>query len=317
MAIPKGLKPMKAFSGEWTMAQLEPLLPVYISPKLDGERSLAVNGAALSSSLKPVKNKHVQAMYKEWELHGLDGELVVGSPTARNPDTGVSIVRNNTRRGIGPIEGEPDFKLYVFDRWDRVGEVFKYVVNRKFGVRAYDDCPFIEIVPQILCNSIKEVEDREQRFLEQGYEGAVISSIDKGYKFNRSTWNEFAAGNGMIKLKRFVDAEAEVLEAFPLERNGNEAKTNALGHTERSTAKAGKVVDPLYLGKVRVRDIKTGVVFHVGTGWTADERRELMARADELPGKIMTYKHFPQGAKDAPNLPIFLAWRSRDDMTAH
>jgi hypothetical protein len=56
------------------------------------------------------------------------------------------------------------------------------------------------------------------------------------YKFGRSTRKE----GYLLKLKRFCDSEAEVIGVVELMHNGNEAKTNALGRTERSTRKAGK-----------------------------------------------------------------------------
>jgi hypothetical protein len=45
----------------------------------------------------------------------------------------------------------------------------------------------------------------------------------------------------------------------------------------------------------RVRDIKTGVGFGIGTGFTAQDRVEMF---DHRPlGILAKYKHFPVGAK--------------------
>ncbi len=53
------------------------------SPKLDGIRCTIQEGGAYSKSLKLIRNKHVQSLLANNEhLGGLDGELIVGSPTA-------------------------------------------------------------------------------------------------------------------------------------------------------------------------------------------------------------------------------------------
>ena len=59
--------------------------PCYVSPKLDGIRGLLYNGRTLSRSLKDIPNKHVSVRYSREEQHGLDGEFIVGNPTA--PDS--------------------------------------------------------------------------------------------------------------------------------------------------------------------------------------------------------------------------------------
>src|SRR3972149_6856806 len=56
--------------------------PVLASPKLDGVRAIVVNGHVLSRSLKPIPNISVQAKYSR--LKGYDGELIIGSPTAKD-----------------------------------------------------------------------------------------------------------------------------------------------------------------------------------------------------------------------------------------
>ena len=111
-----------------------------------------------------------------------------------------------------------------------------------------------------------------------------------------------------------MDSDAEVLSAFELEHNENEAKTNALGRTERSTAKAGKVLSGL-MGGLNVRDCVTGVEFAIGTGFDANDRKVLWEQRDTLPGKLLKYKFFPSGSKDKPRHPVFLDWRSKEDMS--
>jgi len=82
-------------------------LPVYISRKLDGIRTLSTD-QFVSRSLKPIRNKYIQSLFKP-EFYGLDGELIVGDPGAKN-------VFQVSSSGIMSSDGEPDAKYYVFDR---------------------------------------------------------------------------------------------------------------------------------------------------------------------------------------------------------
>ena len=95
--------------------------------------------------------------------------------------------------------------------------------------------------------------------------------------------------------------------------NGNEAQTNELGRTKRSSAKAG-LLGKETLGAFRVRDVVSGVEFSVGTGLTAAERQRYWDGRGHLIGSLVKYKFFPVGVKVAPRHPVFLGFRDRSDL---
>ena len=132
----------------------------------------------------------------------------------------------------------------------------------------------------------------------------MIRDISGLYKFGRSTAKEGILG----KVKRFADAEAEIVGIEELHRNGNAAEINALGHTERSTAAAG-LVPAGTLGALIVRAEGFAESFKIGTGYTAAQRDSLWADRASLPGRLVKFKHQPAGAKDAPRFPVFLGFR--------
>jgi DNA ligase-1 len=68
------------------------------------------------------------------------------------------------------------------------------------------------------------------------------------------------------------------------------------------------------LGGFNVRDLKTGVEFSVGSGFTADMKAEYWQVRDNLIGTLIKYKFFPSGGKDKPRHPIFLGFRDRRDV---
>lgn len=280
--------------------------PLIASPKLDGVRAIIGKDGVLARSLKPIPNRHVQKLLKGLPV-GLDGELLAGDPTA--PDVyrkTVSMVMSDDK----PIDG---LAFHVFDiqedqpwesRWDHVYDVWA-ALDVSFPVR---------LVRQIRVPSLRELLDLEARWIGAGYEGAILRKPGSPYKHGRSTARE----GFLLKVKRFVDAEAVVIGVTELMHNGNEAKTNALGHTERSHKKAG-LVGAGVMGTLVVRDCKTGVDFEIGTGFTAQDRADIWqswsGREEMLPEwPLCKYKHFPSGAKDKPRHPVFLGWRDRIDL---
>jgi DNA ligase-1 len=67
------------------------------------------------------------------------------------------------------------------------------------------------------------------------------------------------------------------------------------------------------LGALIVKDVKTGVEFNVGTGFTAEERAGIWKQKDTLIWKLITYEYLPYGVKDKPRHPVFISWRLEED----
>lgn len=270
-------------------------LPMLASPKIDGIRCMIVSGVAVSRNLKPIRNRYVQQCLAGLP-HGLDGELVVGQPGGEG-------VFRRTSSGVMSIKGEPDFTFWVFDNFD-VGGGFE----ERFASLS-EQHPRVRIVPHYAIESHEALEEFEAKTLEHGFEGVMLRKPSGPYKWGRSSKSE----GYLLKLKRFVDAEAEVLGAVELRHNHNVAKRNMLGRLERSSAKAGKVAGGV-LGALLVRDIVTGVEFRIGGGFTQKEREQLWKQRRSLVGRLAKYKYFAGGVKTAPRFPIFLGFRDRADM---
>jgi DNA ligase-1 len=272
----------------------------------------------LSRSLKPLPNARVQTIYYGLP-ESLDGELLAGSPYA--PDV--------YRKTVSMVMSE-DVKIDGLTYWlfDLQGEgpfTERYLKLKAIAHGLKARGARVELVPQVVVSSLDELLNLEAQWVGQGYEGAILRSPKSPYKHGRSTVKE----GFLLKLKRFVDAEAVVIGVTELMHNGNEAKTNALGHTERSHKKEGMVPTGT-MGTLVVRDTNTEVVFEIGTGFTAAEREVLFPRRpkqigvteDKCPvfeapgahqGSLAKYKHFPSGAKDKPRHPVFLGWRDPRD----
>jgi DNA ligase-1 len=224
-------------------------------------------------------------------------------------------------------DGTPDVTYYAFDLWNRPADS---LLMRE--VRLGDILPPGGLASQwkVLWSSVlytvAEVERYEAKALAQGYEGLILRDPDGLYKFGRSTMRE----QGMMKLKRFVDEEAEVLGVYEEMRNDNVAKKNELGRTARSSHQenlVGKGTAGGFLLLLR------GTTFKCGTGLTDAEAARWWALRDprplemkletetltyyvlRKPGAWVKFKHFPVGAKDKPRHPVYLGPRAGWDMS--
>lgn len=281
-------------------------LPVYVQPKLDGFRCLANSGTALSRTLKPLPNLYIQRFFAKYhELHGFDGEIMVGHPTAAG-------TFRNTASGVMTEGGNPAFQYHVFDVWNNPH--FKFVDRKAYihGIlEDYEDTfvtGVVKIVETTLVNSLKSLEELEAHYVELGYEGVILRSPDGLYKAGRSTTNE----GWLIKLKRFEDAEATIIGFVELESNQNVATKDALGLTKRSSHKANMM--PMdTLGKLQVRN-KAGQEFGIGSGFDMATRNEIWANQEKWLGKTITYKYpLADGGYDVPRHAVYKGLRAEID----
>lgn len=274
--------------------------PLLLSPKLDGLRCVLTRGSALSRSLKPFRNSFVQSQLQELAFLDIDGELIVGSPTAGH-------VLGRTQSGIMATTGEPDFKLYAFDKFSFPFESFK---QRLVELSRACVHPRVTILPQTLISSQEELALWEQQYIDEGYEGVILRCPDSHYKYGRATANE----NSMWKVKRFVDGEAFVESILEGEENLNEATTNALGLTERATRKEYRVGNR-QVGTLICKDLATGETMNVSPGrLTQVERRFYFAKPEKLLRRIIKYKAFDYGALNTSRFRTFQAFRDEIDM---
>jgi DNA ligase-1 len=307
----KQFRPMLASPAD--MSKLR--FPLWLSPKLDGIRALVINGIVMSRSLKPIPNQHVQELFGH--LEGYDGELIVGSPTDKD-------CFRNTTSGVMSRDGKPDVNYHVFDRHDLTACTWE---ARYRSVAFHPD---IVPVTHYLVHDHESIEEYENVYLMQGYEGVMLRDPNGPYKNGRSTAKE----GWLLKVKRFEDSEALVLGMEEKLHNGNEATIGELGQTKRTSHQENLV--PLdTMGALIVRDLKTGVEFNIGTGFTDEERSwwwdtgGMDVTCDEQvtvqnngsrllqfaqPYLIVKYKFFASGSKDKPRFPSYEGIRHKEDM---
>lgn len=292
------LRPMLAANSEAEPGQAPKGLtyPLLVSPKLDGIRALRYNGKLVSRTLKPIPSEQAQRITAHLP-DGIDGELIAGDPWKDPFIRTTSAVR---RRDSNDLE----LRYHIFDNFMAPGGFYER------HLLLPDSTEFVRVVPHTFVNTPEELLAMEQEFLNQGFEGLMIRSKNGPYKFNRSTLRE----GYLLKLKRFVDSEAIVLSCYERMHNGNEAETNELGRTERSSRKEGLEPTGL-LGGFHVRDVNKeseffGVEFDVPASTIPMlELGPMWKQRKSHEGKILVYKYFMSGAKDRPRHPVFKWWR--------
>lgn len=284
------------------------ILPVYGSIKYDGIRCLVKDGTPLSRKLLPIPNPHIQCILSDTSLNGLDGEIIVGEANAEN-------VFNKTQSVVmSKREEVVDFKFYVFDIFD--ADEMPYMERLAQLLLRHSQLPeylrnVVEFVRSDFYTRWEDIEGAERAYVAAGYEGMILRHPGMPYKFGRSTKRE----QGMLKLKRFVDAEAEIIGFQELEHNNNEAGVDELGNTKRSKQKDGMVAGDT-LGALICRDLESGVEFGIGTfkGLTMADRKAIWNARDRYFGRIVKYSYFPVGVKEAPRSPKFIGFRDKADL---
>lgn len=302
-------KPMLAASMENSkgekMSLSDLVYPLGASIKLDGIRCLRVGGQTLSRSFKQIPNKYIQSQMANL-IDGLDGELVT-----YNTD-GTVRQFSEVQGDIMRQDGEPNFKFEIFDYVkDELKKPYTERIKDLMNISASLPA-FCKLVLPTIVQSEDELLNYEVQAIKDGHEGIMTRSLDGGYKCGRSTFKS----QDLIKIKRFVDSEALIIGLEEKLHNANEATTDELGRTKRSSAKSG-LIPAGTLGALLVRDVHDGREFGIGTGkGLNDELKQLIwDNQDAYLGKIVKYQYQEAGTKDNPRIPSFQGFRDPRDMS--
>jgi DNA ligase-1 len=272
--------------------------PYIATPKIDGIRFLMVSGVAVSRTFKPIRNNHIQSLLAQYLPDGIDGELTSGN---NFQDSTSAIMR---------IEGEPEFKVWIFDYVDpKSPDILPYYLRmlQLGNINISQELNY----EKLLGTNIKTEDDLiaiDKIYLESGYEGTMLRDPNGTYKFGRSTVNE----NILLKVKHFIDDEGLLVNVHEKMSNQNELGVDELGHAKRSSALDGMV--PMDTAGSLVVNGSYGEV-KIGSGLDDKLREYIWTNKEKLIGKVyVKYKFFPHGVKNLPRHPVFIGFRDPDDM---
>lgn len=250
------------------------LWPVITQPKLDGVRcrlSDFKHRLLLSSTGQVIHSvPHIAELVRVLGLDRiLDGELYCHGLDFEDINSIVS-------RTVNLHEDYKKIEYHVFDYIDSsIKQAQRMIELANWKIPKV--VTSIKIVPSKLACSFDQVFDQYQQYLEEGYEGIIVRSIDGTYVERRST--------NVMKFKpkksdsyRIVGYQEEV------DKNGEPKGT---------------------LGAL-VCDDTCGGTFNVGSGFTAHQRKTYWKVKDQLVDTwvFIEYQHITKEQK--PRFPIFM-----------
>lgn len=314
-----GFKPMLAC--DWHEDKLK--FPLLVQPKIDGVHTINRHGKLLGRSLKPHENKYVTAKFSKPEYHGFCGEMISG--TDPSSEDLCRITSGDLRRHTG----EPKVTWYLFDYVTEETKNLSYT-QRILALEDYVDTNLVndpntinmEIIYTSEVNNINELLQFEDQYLHLGYEGVILRDPGAAYKYGRCGKTFM----GCWRIKRFIEEEFIVDKIVEGQHNANEATTNELGRTERSTHQENMQPNGLVGGMIGrllkdVKDPQTGKVLIpkneeilVSPGkMDHSMRKHYFENQHELLGTVCKFKMFPKGIKDKPRFPTWECIRNAND----
>lgn len=309
------IKPMLA--EDWDESKVR--FPLLAQPKIDGVRALNFEGSLTGRSLKRHKNRFTTELYSRAEYIGFDGEMAAAHEC--DPD-----LCRLTTSALNTIENSPRTLWHLFDYVTSETIALPYTVRLQYLHRHVEQLRSnghdrLQIVPTYHIANLEQLIRMDDMWLDSGYEGTIIRDPNGMYKQGRSTVRE----GGLLRIKRFIEAEALVLSVIEGETNLNEAKTNELGYIERSTHQCNMVPNGM-VGSLRCMVLKdvfdrgkllfeSGQEIVVGAGRMPHEDRiRYFLHQSLIVGQVVKFKTFPKGVKDKPRFPTFQTIRAQSDM---
>jgi len=264
---------------------------LYASDKEDGIRCLIhPTLGPVTQTMKPIRNNWVRALLDHDYAAGLDGELVAVTSDGR--DLGF----NDTQSAIMSIEGRPEFEFRVFDCFTGLYDPYRKRLAQAFDIVETLGQP-CRLLAQKLCRGVIDIARAEASALRRGKEGIMLRQPGGWYKEGRSTLDE----GYLLKVKRFTDDEALVIDIEEEMENCNPATRDAGGLQRRSKHQAGlkgKGMVGKLVCKWRTSTIK------IGSGMTEARKITWWNHPEQIIGKTITFKYQEHGMKDLPRTPI-------------
>lgn len=303
----QGFKPLLAVPVE------DFVFPAYASIKIDGIRGCVLPEPGLvSRKILPIPNAYIRSLLTMPALWHHDGEIL--TYTSGKMDN-----FNLVQSKVMSEDGSPEFLYYMFDHFE-------------FPERRFEDrmplikqgVAFTKRVNQILVRDMAELLALEAQAIADGWEGLIVRSRDGRYKFGRSTAKEGI----LLKMVKKQRAEAVIVGTYERMHNANEATTDALGNTKRSSHQDNKVgrddlggLNLLWDGMVSGH-LFSGVVipsggavpFDCGTGFDDATREKFWKIRDQLIGQIITFEFRGVGTNSKPRFPAFIGLRDERDL---
>ena len=240
--------------------------PCIVSPKLDGIRAVFYKGELYTRNQKVIRGvDHIKKQLFNFALEGisLDGELMVpGIPFQKS--SGMIRSFNETPEAVYYVFDIPSHPGNQEDRLRKLEELEEFMGGN------------LVLVPHVICNESKHIQQMYKSFRAQGFEGAMVKAIDGLYENKRSS--------NWLKMKEVETYDVECVGFF----EGKGRLTGTLG---------GIIVE---LDGVRIR---------VGGGFSDQDRDHIWRCRDQYRGTVCEIASQEMTPSGSLRHPRFITWR--------
>ena len=275
---------------KFELKRIKDMETVYVEPKLDGIRCFAIveNGSAklFARSGKLISNfdSTIGAALGELGDGCYDGELM--------GEDFVALMRQAYRKDNAKID---DAYLSLFDylplcEWKSGNVVMstkaRYAnLKRKVGslnlrelITKPDEPLYLNVVERHeVPAGVDDIMALHHKFVQEGYEGAMVKTIDAPYRFGRSY--------DVMKVKEFHDVDLPIV-----------------GLEEGTGRHTGK------LGAVKIN--YNGVIVKVGSGFSDEEREQVWNDRENFMGRIIEVRYQEVTPDGSLRFPTFVCFRN-------
>lgn len=292
--------------------------------KIDGVRASKFQPFLHGRSMDPFKNSAVVAKFSGPEYAHLDGEMTInGWLHAGEVPEGESLCslttglmnRAKIKKGEDALPDNVVWNLFDYLHPSCSGRPYLERYQALDVWLAQTELTHVRQLPFVWINDQAEAEAFIEDCLSLGFEGAIFRDPTALHKSGRAD----KKSNDFWRHKPVSDKDAIVTGCYEAEENLNEAKTNSLGRTERSSHKENKVGKGM-LGGFFATDVATGKPIKVPAGAMKHDERVsvwqawLADQASQI-GRGFKYTSLDFGTIDQPRQARWTSWRAVEDMS--
>jgi len=278
----KVILPMLAKSYEKEIEKVDWKKAVFIQPKLDGMRCLAIlkDGEVTLISRKgkiidtvPHINNALVELSKTTNVV-LDGELYAHGKTFQE---NMRLLKKN--RGLETEE----ILYHIYDTVSDQSYINRYDIIKnvveQIEVNAFETLK-VELVSTAFIDNVNKVKDFHSLFLGQGYEGSIIRHGSSGYDINKRS-------SSLLKVKDFIDKAYPIIDVVPSERRPEQ----------------GVIVCEMPSGNIHNK------TFHANLKFSHAEREEILNNKDKYIGQTAEIRFFEFTEDGIPRFPVCVGFR--------
>ena len=278
----KVILPMLAKSYEKEIEKVDWKKAVFIQPKLDGMRCLAIlkDGEVTLISRKgkiidtvPHINNTLVELSKTTNVV-LDGELYAHGKTFQE---NMRLLKKN--RGLETEE----ILYHIYDTVSDQSYINRYDIIKnvveQLEINAFETLK-VELVSTAFIDNVSKVKDFHSLFLGQGYEGSIIRHGSSGYDINKRS-------SSLLKVKDFIDKAYPIIDVVPSERRPEQ----------------GVIVCEMPSGNIHNK------TFHANLKFSHAEREEILNNKDKYIGQTAEIRFFEFTEDGIPRFPVCVGFR--------